>query len=45
VVRNGEIADPASSDPDVQGMRSFSAALAAEPRVTAPVVQTVGSKG
>jgi len=45
VVRNGAVADPASRDPSVQGVRRFNAALAAEPRVTATVVQTVGSKG
>ena len=45
VVRDGAVADPASSDPNVQGVRKFNAALAAEPRVTATVIQTVGSKG
>jgi predicted O-methyltransferase YrrM len=45
VVRGGDVADPASSDPNVQGMRSFAAALAAERRVTATVLQTVNSKG
>jgi caffeoyl-CoA O-methyltransferase len=45
VVRNGAVADPASQDASVQGVRRFNAALAAEPRVTATVIQTVGSKG
>jgi predicted O-methyltransferase YrrM len=45
VVRNGAVADPSSRDPNVQGVRQFNAALAAEPRVTATVVQTVSSKG
>ncbi len=45
VVRDGAVADPSSSDPNVQGVRRFNAALAAESRVTATVVQTVGSKG
>lgn len=45
VVRDGAVADPQSKDPSVQGARRFNAALAAEPRVTATVVQTVGSKG
>jgi predicted O-methyltransferase YrrM len=45
VVRDGAIADPASQDPSVQGARKFNAILAAEPKVTATIVQTVGSKG
>jgi predicted O-methyltransferase YrrM len=45
VVRNGAVADPHSTDPNVQGVRRFSALLAAEPRVSATAVQTVGSKG
>ncbi|HMA36527.1 MAG TPA: O-methyltransferase [Chloroflexia bacterium] len=45
VVRDGGVIDPASPDPNVQGVRRFNAALAAEPRVTATVLQTVGSKG
>jgi predicted O-methyltransferase YrrM len=45
VVRNGEVANPASTNPDVQGVRKFNAELAAERRVTSTVVQTVGSKG
>src|SRR5262245_23648902 len=45
VVRKGEVANAASSDPNVQGARRYNALLAAEPRVTATVLQTVGSKG
>ncbi len=45
VVRNGAVADPSSADPRVQGVRRFNALLAAEPRVTATAIQTVGSKG
>ncbi len=45
VVRNGAIADPESTDPNVQGVRRFNAMVAAEPRVTATAIQTVGSKG
>jgi predicted O-methyltransferase YrrM len=45
VVRNGAVIDAASEDPSVQGVRRFIEALAAEPRVTATVIQTVGSKG
>jgi predicted O-methyltransferase YrrM len=45
VVRNGEVADAASTDPSVQGIRRFNELLAAEPRVSATAIQTVGSKG
>jgi predicted O-methyltransferase YrrM len=45
VVRDGAIIDAASDDPRVQGMRRFLEALAGEPRVSATVLQTVGSKG
>jgi predicted O-methyltransferase YrrM len=45
VVRNGAITDPDSSDEMVQGVRRFNRALAAEKRVSATEIQTVGSKG
>jgi predicted O-methyltransferase YrrM len=45
VVRNGAVIDPAHEDPRVQGVRRFNELLAAEPRVSATTVQTVGSKG
>ncbi len=45
VVRSGAVADPASSDANVLGTRRFLEVLAAEPRVNATAVQTVGSKG
>jgi predicted O-methyltransferase YrrM len=45
VVRDGAVADAASNDPAVQGVRQFIDLLAAEPRVSATVIQTVGSKG
>jgi predicted O-methyltransferase YrrM len=45
VVRDGAVVDEASGDPRVQGVRRFNALLAGEPRVSATVVQTVGSKG
>jgi predicted O-methyltransferase YrrM len=45
VVRKGEVANAASTDPNVQGVRRYNALLAAEPRVSATVLQTVGSKG
>jgi predicted O-methyltransferase YrrM len=45
VVRKGAVLDPANDDPRVQGARRFNEALAAEPRVNATAIQTVGSKG
>ena len=45
VVRKGAIVDANSSDRDVQGMRRFCDLLAAESRVSATAVQTVGVKG
>jgi predicted O-methyltransferase YrrM len=45
VVRNGGIVDAASTDPDIQGVRRFYAALHSDPRVCVTAVQTVGSKG
>lgn len=45
VVRDGEVADAASADPSVQGVRRMNALIAAEPRVSATAIQTVGSKG
>jgi predicted O-methyltransferase YrrM len=45
VVRGGAVADTGSTDPDVKGVRHFFDLLAAEPRVSATAVQTVGSKG
>ena len=45
VKREGAVADPASTDENVQGIRKFNEALAAEKRVTTTVIQTVGSKG
>jgi predicted O-methyltransferase YrrM len=45
VVREGKLADAASTDPNVIGVRRFHELLAAEPRVSATTIQTVGSKG
>ncbi len=45
VVRAGELADPHSTDPRVQGMRRFHELLAAEQRASATTIQTVGEKG
>lgn len=45
VVRDGEVADPNTTDASVQGVQRFMRAAAAEPRVTLTAIQTVGSKG
>jgi predicted O-methyltransferase YrrM len=45
VVRSGAVLEESSDDPRVLGVRRFFDLLAAEPRVTATAVQTVGSKG
>jgi predicted O-methyltransferase YrrM len=44
VIRDGEVINSESTDPDVIGTRRFLELLAAEPRVTATALQTVGSK-
>ena len=45
VVRNGSVIDPNHSDPRVRAVRRFYELVAAEPRVTATAIQTVGTKG
>ena len=45
VVREGEIVDAGSEDPSIQGTRRMFDMLAAEPRLSATAIQTVGSKG
>lgn len=45
VVRNGKVIEADTDDVNVQGIRQFMTELAAESRVSATVVQTVGSKG
>ena len=45
VVRHGAVLDAASKDPSVQGVRRLNEMLSDEPRVSATVIQTVGSKG
>jgi predicted O-methyltransferase YrrM len=45
VVRAGEVIDATSDSPTVQGVRRFLERLAAEPRVSATAIQTVGTKG
>jgi predicted O-methyltransferase YrrM len=45
VVRAGQVADAGTDDPAVTGTRRLFEVVAAEPRVAATAVQTVGSKG
>ena len=45
VVRDGAIADAASTDPGVVGTRRFFDLLASDPRLAGTAIQTVGSKG
>ena len=45
VIREGAVLDAASADASVQGVRRLIELIAAEPRVSATAIQTVGSKG
>ena len=45
VVRGGAVADPDSDDANVTGVRAFVDFIAAEPRLDATAIQTVGEKG
>lgn len=45
VVRDGRLADPDDQDPPIMAQRRFHEQLAAEPRVEATTIQTVGGKG
>ena len=45
LIRDGEVADAASTDPAVQGVRRFNEAAAADARVSLTTIQTVGAKG
>ena len=45
VIRDGGVIDPRSKDPSVQGSRQLFEALAAEGRIEATALQTVGQKG
>lgn len=45
VVRDGGVLDATSDDPRIQGTRALYDFVAAEPRLSATVVQTVGTKG
>jgi predicted O-methyltransferase YrrM len=45
VVREGAVADPETNDPRVKGVRRFFEMMAADARLDATAIQTVGSKG
>jgi predicted O-methyltransferase YrrM len=45
VVRNGDVLDAGTSDPNVRGVRRFFEVAASEPRFFATGIQTVGAKG
>jgi predicted O-methyltransferase YrrM len=45
VVRKGEVANPQSTDPRVQGVRRFLELAAVDRRLRGTTIQTVGSKG
>ena len=45
VVRGGAVADPDNTSPAVTGTRRVHELIAAEPRVSATAIQTVGAKG
>jgi predicted O-methyltransferase YrrM len=44
VIRDGKVLDHESTDEMVQGVQRFNLALSKDPRVTATIIQTVGSK-
>jgi len=45
VVRDGTVIEENNPDPDIQGIRRFTEMVAAEPRLSATVLQTVAGKG
>ncbi len=45
VVRGGRVIDASTNDPDIVGIRRMNERIAAEPRLLASAVQTVGAKG
>jgi predicted O-methyltransferase YrrM len=45
VVRDGKVIEPDNPDPNIRGVRRFTEMAAAEPRLSATVLQTVGGKG
>ena len=45
VVRDGKVLDPESRDPDIQGVRRMTEMMAANPRLSATAIPTVGARG
>ena len=45
VVREGKVVEADDPDPSIQGVRRMNEIIAADPRLTATAIQTVGSKG
>ena len=45
VVRDGKVLDADSTDPDVQGVRRMTEMMAANPRLSATAIPTVGARG
>ena len=45
IIRDGEVLDASSEDPNIKGVRCFNDLLANESRVSATEIQTVGEKG
>ncbi len=45
VVRDGKVIEPDNPDPNIQGVRRFTELVAADPRLSATVLQTVCGKG
>jgi predicted O-methyltransferase YrrM len=45
VVREGKVVEADDPDPSIQGVRRMNEIIAAEPRLVATAIQTVGSKG
>lgn len=45
VVRHGSVADDASDDPNVRGVREFLEMVRTNPRLSGTAIQTVGAKG
>ena len=45
VIRDGQVADPASDDPSIVGTRAMFARMSTDPRLSCTALQTVGLKG
>jgi predicted O-methyltransferase YrrM len=45
VVRDGKVIEPDNTDPDIQGVRRMTEMMAANPRLSATAIPTVGARG